>query len=100
MNASEKMVEMFELVSELLTIPGLDDLVEKYGKIPEEKRIAKNGMRLKLCALCVKHAPGTVLKLAALEMDKSVEELEALSEKEQSAIFQQIVGSVIAPFLA
>lgn len=97
---TDKMVEMFELVGEMMTIPGLDELVEKYNKLPEEKRIAKNGFRLKVCALCVKHAPDAMLKLCALEMDKTVDEIAALPDKEKSAIFQQIVGSVVAPFLA
>lgn len=100
MSASDKMIDMFELVGELLSLKGLDAMVEAYNKAPEENRMERYGKRLQICAYCMKEAPETMRRLALLETEKSEEELEAMPEKEITALYQQLIGGVIAPFLA
>lgn len=100
MTVSDKMIDMFEVVGELLSIKGMDEMVEAYGRIPEKNRMEKYGRRLQICAKCLKEAPETMRRLALLETEKSEEELEAMPEKEITALYQQLIGGVIAPFLA
>lgn len=100
MSASDKMIDMFELVGELLSLKGLDAMVEAYNKAPEENRMERYGKRLQICAYCMKHAPDTMKKFAALETEKSAEEIDAMGDKERTAMYQKLVNGLIAPFLA
>lgn len=100
MNASDKMIDMFELVGELLALKGLDGMVEAYNKTPEENRMERYGKRLQICAFCMKHAPDTMKKFACLETEKTEEELDAMDDKERTGLYQKLVNGLIAPFLA
>ena len=95
-----KMLEMFEIVGELLTIKGMDKMIDEYAKLPESSRAAKQGMRMKLCSACVKAKPQMMEKLAVMETGKTLDEIRAMSESEYSGMMMAITLNLVAPFLA
>lgn len=95
-----KMLDMFETVGELLTIKGMDKLIDDYAKTPDSNRAAKHGLRLKLCTLCVKNKPEMMKKLAMLETGKTAEEFLAMDEKEYTSLMMRMTLELVAPFLA
>lgn len=100
MNEAAKMLDMFELVGSLLAVKGLDSLIEDYKNAPEENAAQKHGLRLQMCALLSKREEKKLEKLCALENDKTVEEIRAMSDKERVQVYLETVMGVVAPFLA
>lgn len=94
------MLDIFEVVGELLTIKGMDNLIEELGKCPEGNRAAKHGLRLKICALCTKNKPEAMKKLASMETGKTMKEINAMEEKEFTNLMMAVAMNLVAPFLA
>lgn len=95
-----KMLDMFETVGELLTIKGMDKLIDEYAKTPDSERAKKHGLRMKLCSMCVKQKPDMMRKLAMLETGKTAEEMAGMDEKEYASLMLRTTLELVAPFLA
>ena len=97
MDKFEKMAEQFECVGVLMTVPGYEETMEA---LTDEKLpiFAKMGKMMNLVGKCMKICPDTMKKIVAMDNDMSMEQVEALEEKELAPMMIKALSGETASF--
>lgn len=97
MDKFEKLAQLIEDLGEILCVPGVAEALEKAGK--EKNPVRQRGMMLRCTAMCAQKAPDVVCRLLASDLDKPVEEVQAMPENELMGGMMRLMNTVIAPFI-
>lgn len=98
MDKFEKLAQQIDDIGEVLCVPGVAEALEE---ISEEKNVIRQrGKLLRCTADCVRNAHDAVCRIMAIDGEKTLEEVEAMSDMELTSGFMRVMNTVLVPFVS
>lgn len=98
-NSFENLATQFECTGMLLCVPGMDALLQEAGK-EDMAPPQKVGLMMRMAALGLRKAPDTMRQLAAMELEKTPEEIVGLDDAALSPALLKVFSAIVIPFFA